>query len=157
MAAWLPGSEGKGLADVLFKKANGKINYPFSGTLSFSWPNVPCLSGQLFNTPNERLFSLGYGLKYGAKSMMKKLDVDTETTSCSKASSLAIFTAADHVSYPLVVTSGTHKVTLGADTFKDNAALEVTVKSLQFDTHTEAKRVSWSDLGRFEAQAAFGS
>lgn len=157
VAAWLPGSEGKGLADVLFKRADGKINYPFSGTLSFSWPKVPCLSGQLFSTPKEHLFSLGYGLKYGAKSNMKKLDVDNETSSCSKATSLAIFSSSDRTSYPLVVTSGTRKVTLGVDTFKENSALEVKVETLQFDNQTEAKRISWSGLGLFAAQGAFVS
>ena len=32
VAAWLPGTEGQGIADVLFG------HYPFSGKLSFTWP-----------------------------------------------------------------------------------------------------------------------
>ena len=35
VAAWLPGSEGAGVADVLFGDA------PFTGTLPFSWPKEP--------------------------------------------------------------------------------------------------------------------
>jgi beta-glucosidase len=38
VVAWLPGTEGGGIADVLFRKPNGKVNYPFTGKLSFSWP-----------------------------------------------------------------------------------------------------------------------
>ena len=155
VAAWLPGSEGKGLADVLFKNANGKINRPFSGTLSFSWPKLPCLSGPLVSTANERLFGLGYGLKYGVKSMMTKLDVDSAINACSTANSLAIFTQSDRTSYPLVVTIGTRKVTLGADTMKGNDAVKV--ETLLYDNQKEAKRVSWNGLGRIEAQAAFGA
>ena len=34
IAAWLPGTEGAGVADVLFG------DYPFSGTLSFTWPRT---------------------------------------------------------------------------------------------------------------------
>ena len=38
VAAWLPGSEGKAVADVLFKKNDGSVNHDFKGKLSFSWP-----------------------------------------------------------------------------------------------------------------------
>src|SRR3546814_4428072 len=42
VAAWLPGSEGKGMADVLFAGVDGKPAHDFSGTLSFAWPGVAC-------------------------------------------------------------------------------------------------------------------
>lgn len=55
VAAWLPGSEGQGVADVLFG------DYDFQGRLSFSWPRL-AESGDLGRqTP---LFPLGYGLTY---------------------------------------------------------------------------------------------
>ena len=38
VVAWLPGTEGGGVADVLFRKQNGEPNYGFTGKLSFSWP-----------------------------------------------------------------------------------------------------------------------
>jgi len=55
VAAWLPGTEGGGLADVLF----GKLG--FSGKLSFSWPRD---DGQARATLRARdpLFPLGHGL-----------------------------------------------------------------------------------------------
>jgi beta-glucosidase len=36
--AWLPGSEGGGVADVLFRKPDGAVNFPFTGKLSYAWP-----------------------------------------------------------------------------------------------------------------------
>ena len=39
VVAWLPGSEGKGVADVLVADADGKPRYDFTGRLSFDWPN----------------------------------------------------------------------------------------------------------------------
>ena len=36
--AWLPGTEGGGIADVLFRKPDGAVNFPFSGKLSYAWP-----------------------------------------------------------------------------------------------------------------------
>lgn len=75
VAAWLPGSEGKGVADVLFRKADGKVDHPFSGTLSFSWPKSPCQArinaGDADYAP---LFALGYGLKYGSSATVGKLE-----------------------------------------------------------------------------------
>lgn len=74
VAAWLPGSEGKGVADVLFRKADNKVNHPFTGTLSFSWPRSPCQArlnaGEADYAP---LFPLGYGLKYGSTSQVGTL------------------------------------------------------------------------------------
>lgn len=75
VAAWLPGSEGKGVANVLFRKADGKVDHPFSGTLSFSWPKSPCQArinaGDADYAP---LFALGYGLKYGSSATVGKLE-----------------------------------------------------------------------------------
>ena len=59
MVAWLPGTEGDGVSDVLF----GDVAP--SGKLSFSWPkdmdNVPVNFGDEDYNP---LFKLGYGLTY---------------------------------------------------------------------------------------------
>ena len=66
VAAWLPGSEGAGIADVLYRKKDGSVAYDFSGKLPFSWPRTvlrePQKSGQPGYNP---LFPLGYGLHYG--------------------------------------------------------------------------------------------
>ena len=59
VAAWLPGSEGDGVAEVLFGQ------YDFKGRLSFSWPNVA--NGEPLNwgdTDYKPLFPLNYGLTY---------------------------------------------------------------------------------------------
>jgi beta-glucosidase len=38
VAAWLPGSEGEGIADVLFRAPDGSVPFDFTGRLAFSWP-----------------------------------------------------------------------------------------------------------------------
>jgi len=59
VAAWLPGTEGQGVADVLFG------DYRPTGKLSFSWPRsmsqVPANTGDPKYDP---LFKYGYGLTY---------------------------------------------------------------------------------------------
>jgi len=64
VAAWLPGAEGGGVADVLFRAADGAIRYDFRGRLSFSWPGSP-RPPAIGRRPGEPpLFPYGYGLNY---------------------------------------------------------------------------------------------
>jgi len=60
VAAWLPGSEGAGLADVLIADKNGNAAYDFKGRLSFDWPANGATQEQM--APVR--FKLGYGLTY---------------------------------------------------------------------------------------------
>ncbi len=66
VAAWLPGSEGAGIADVLFRNNDGQVNYDFTGKLSFSWPGDSLQTPLNRNDPDyDPLFPYGYGLTYG--------------------------------------------------------------------------------------------
>jgi beta-glucosidase len=58
VAAWLPGSEGQGVADVLFSEAN------FSGKLSFSWPKNSDKTPNVGDLDYDPLFPYGFGLRY---------------------------------------------------------------------------------------------
>ncbi|MAV86505.1 MAG: 1,4-beta-D-glucan glucohydrolase [Gammaproteobacteria bacterium] len=65
IAAWLPGSEGIGVADVIFQNNEGSTNFDFDGRLSFSWPNTPTqFSLNRFDNDYEPLFAYGFGLTY---------------------------------------------------------------------------------------------
>jgi beta-glucosidase len=65
VVAWLPGSEGSGVADVLFRKSNGKVNHDFVGKLSFSWPRTASQTVLNRNDPDyDPLFPYGFGLRY---------------------------------------------------------------------------------------------
>lgn len=65
VAAFLPGSEGGGVADVLFADAAGKARNDFKGKLSYSWPKrvdqSPLNRGDANYDP---LFAYGFGLTY---------------------------------------------------------------------------------------------
>lgn len=64
VAAWLPGAEGGGVADVLFRAARGAVAHDFRGRLPLSWPRTPAARG---GGPAGPLFPYGYGLSYGVK------------------------------------------------------------------------------------------
>jgi beta-glucosidase len=58
IAAWLPGSEGAGVADVLFG------DYKPYSKLSFTWPKASSTSLHRGDAGYQTLFALGYGLHY---------------------------------------------------------------------------------------------
>jgi beta-glucosidase len=64
VAAWLPGSEGKAVADVLLADKNNNIQHDFKGKLSFSWPKSSTQIVNRFDEDNQALFAYGFGLTY---------------------------------------------------------------------------------------------
>ncbi len=65
VVAWLPGSEGRGIADVLFLNPDGSQAYDFAGRLPLPWPDGamqadwPAQSGE-----PASVFATGFGLSY---------------------------------------------------------------------------------------------
>ena len=58
VAAWLPGSEGQGVADLLFG------DYDFTGKLSFSWPSAAGSNFSVGDRDYHPLLPCGFGLTY---------------------------------------------------------------------------------------------
>ena len=77
VAAWLPGSEGGGIADVLFRTPSGSIHHDFKGKLSFSWPRY--VDQNVLNVGMEDydpLFEYGFGLTYSDNVRLPELPTD---------------------------------------------------------------------------------
>jgi len=72
VAAWLPGSEGEGIADVLFGAAD------FRGKLSFSWPKIASqVTLNRGDAGYDPLFPFGFGLTYKDRVQLPDLPIDT--------------------------------------------------------------------------------
>lgn len=70
VAAWLPGTQGDGLADVLVARKNGSPVRGFTGRLPFDWPadaRSPLVDPQ---------FARGYGLAYGKSADLAAVNED---------------------------------------------------------------------------------
>lgn len=77
VAAWLPGSEGGGIADVIVGDASGKPRHGFSGRLAFSWPRHAAQTAlNIGDARYDPLFAYGYGLQYGERSRVPRLPED---------------------------------------------------------------------------------
>ncbi|MFD2166632.1 exo 1,3/1,4-beta-D-glucan glucohydrolase [Thalassotalea euphylliae] len=71
VAVWLPGSEGDGVAEVIFADKDNQVQHDFVGKLSFSWPKSA--NQAVVNRGDadyDPLLPYGFGLKYGETSTL---------------------------------------------------------------------------------------
>jgi beta-glucosidase len=77
VAAWLPGTEGLGLTDLLLAGTDGRPVYDFTGRLSFDWPAGDCLPQQ-----GGAQFNRGYGLSLARPSHLGRLPESAPVVAC---------------------------------------------------------------------------
>ncbi|KAF1687051.1 1,4-beta-D-glucan glucohydrolase [Pseudoxanthomonas broegbernensis] len=76
VVAWLPGSEGAGVADVLLRKPDGSVDHDFKGKLSFSWPRT-AIESNVRAPGYQPLFAYGHGLTYADKGDLEPLSEES--------------------------------------------------------------------------------
>ena len=70
VVAWLPGTEGGGIADVLVADKNNQPRYDFTGRLSFDWPNAELNVEDNTLAVTDLLVKRGEGMSYGEASIV---------------------------------------------------------------------------------------
>ena len=91
VAAWLPGTEGAGVADVLFAARSASGRYNFSGTLARPWPGVPCPdAGAGGARAKAWLFAPGYGLRYPGHGALGTLPTYPAVHACTPAAQASV-------------------------------------------------------------------
>ncbi|MER2490841.1 glycoside hydrolase family 3 protein [Catenovulum sediminis] len=147
VAAWLPGSEGQGVADVLLRKVSGEINYDFKGKLSFSWPKYD--NQLVLNRHDENydpLFAYGFGLRYQDDVNLAQLDISSRVKSQSDTDlGYALFyrQLAEGLNWTLgdmqdwnVIINGPAGTTAGSD--------NLTVQGINLAYQEDARRFVWA-------------
>ena len=150
VAAWLPGTEGKGITDVLVAGADGKPAHDFRGKLTFPWPAVACPNAD--STPQ---FALDSGLRYGDTKQSGTLPEDA-TASCGEATALGIFKQSDIAPFTLHMEAGGATQAVGNDMNATQrwpqAKPALQVATVQVNTQQDAKEVTWLAPARFFAR-----
>ena len=77
IAAWLPGTEGMGLADMLLAGADGRPAFDFTGRLPFDWPAGDCMPKK-----GGIQFRRGYGLSLASRSTVGRLPEPRPVMAC---------------------------------------------------------------------------
>ena len=83
VAAWLPGSEGGGVSDLLFQR---DPSYNFTGRLSFTWPNIAEVKANTVSLGDDALFTYGYGMSYEDNKNLDPLSEDSMLENAAIAS-----------------------------------------------------------------------
>ncbi|HET8763707.1 MAG TPA: glycoside hydrolase family 3 N-terminal domain-containing protein, partial [Rhodanobacter sp.] len=158
VAAWLPGSEGAGVADVLFARKLGAARANFRGTLSMPWPAVPCPDAPDAGAA-AWLFPVGYGLRYGQPHELGRLPTEASVTSCGAVATVGVFHTLAVPPFSLYLeAAGQAPHELGPDL---NGVTEwpavhsaLRVATVQVNTQQDAKSVTWLAPARFLARSA---
>ena len=141
VAAWLPGTEGKGVTDVLVAGADGKPAHDFRGKLTFPWPAVACPKAD-----SKPQFALDSGLRYGDSNNVGKLPEDS-AASCGEATVLGIFKQSDIAPFTLQMEAGGATQAVGNDMNATQrwpqAKPALQVATVQVNTQQDAKEVTW--------------
>ncbi|WND03583.1 glycoside hydrolase family 3 N-terminal domain-containing protein [Temperatibacter marinus] len=143
VAAWLPGSEGRGVADVLVAKADGSINHDFKGRLSFSWPKRP--DQEILNPHHPEYdpqFELGYGLRYRDSVEIKHLSETVSGRSTGSAEKM-IYQGRTLASWKVFLQSGeSRNVMSGA--FGSTAERDLIVSTTDKEIQEDALTIHWN-------------
>lgn len=111
IAAWLPGSEGAAISDVIFRQPNGDISHPITGKLSFSWPDSPYQTHiNRHDTHDTPLLPYGFGLQYGDEEKLTQTLNETIERPTSSHASRQLYYAKMHKPWLMWLRSGDEQV-----------------------------------------------
>ncbi len=146
VAAWLPGSEGGGLADILIANENGKPRYDFTGTLSFSWPKTP-LQGVLnpHHSDYDPLFPLAYGLNYNSTDTdLASLPEDVDGVQTGLPSELNIYASRPLEPWRVYIASDGSYELIVSGAYAKLADETIIIKTTDKDVQEDALSVTWT-------------
>ncbi|MBD9478993.1 exo 1,3/1,4-beta-D-glucan glucohydrolase [Pseudoxanthomonas sp. PXM02] len=156
VAAWLPGSEGAGIADVLLRKADGSVQHDFTGKLSFSWPRTAVqYANNVGQQGYDPLFAFGFGLTYADKGELAALPEESGVTGDEGASGVffARGDAGSGIALRLETADGQGVTVTKVPEALDADLLRVT--GVDHQAQEDGRRLAWS--GKGEATVALQS
>ena len=160
VAAWLPGTEGAGVADVLFG------DYEFTGKLSYSWPATDCQVPLNRGDGETALFPYGFGLTTADDGALSTLAEDRSDKGCAAPDvtdagttdePLEIFTSGSNQGGYVMRIGGPSNWS-GTDVSVDPAASttlpgnEITVTTEDGQVQFSAKNIVWAATGQVYSQ-----
>ncbi len=126
VAAWLPGSQGAGVADVLVAGADGRPMRDFAGRLPFAWPD------DARSPVTKPLFPTGFGLDYAHPAPLGAVNEDPRVA-LAPPTSEDIYLMRGKIPDPW---------RLGLDT-------AVVARSVDLSAQEDARQFSWNGPGAF--------
>jgi len=156
VAIWQPGTEGAGVADVIFKNAEGAINYDMKGRLSFSWPKMPDQTPLNRGDENyDPLFAYGYGLSYGDKNTLGDDLSEAGPQAAEALDVMEIFNRRPMDPWQLEIIGFQNDVVpMNSNTVK---ASSLQIQAVDRDVQEDARRVLWNGAGSGQVALSVGN
>lgn len=154
VAAWLPGSEGAGLADVLVGNPDGSPRYDFSGSLPFDWPM------QEVNPMDDTLpvdvfaFNAGHGFDYSshADDAVATLLPEAFIKQTMDDDGAIVFRSGTQAPWANYVGDPNNWVMPISGSEVAGAGNEISVRNIDVRKQEDARLVTWSGNGNFDSQ-----
>ena len=148
VAAWLPGTEGGGIADVLVAEKGGNARFDFEGKLSFSWPKTADQVALNVGDDNYApLFPYGYQLTYSGIGNLAQLSEESSVDDNATIYAGNLMAYGDPVgnwSLMLRDNAGANRI---GDSRGGSAAGIVRVEPADRNIQEDTIIVTWSDAG----------
>lgn len=155
VAAWLPGTEGGGIADVLVADQDGATRNDFNGRLSFSWPATG--EGTPINGPEAEgaLFPLGFGLTYADDSELATLSEESGVDISSSFDG-SIITRGDAVSPMTIYVGDSSNANVPVlALIGESLGGGVSTRGLDYKVQEDARAIQWSGNGKASYSVRF--
>ena len=148
VVAWLPGSEGAGIADVIFKDKDGATKYDFQGRLSFDWPNADINAENPDLPVTDILFPIGYGLNYSDTQNLGEFEEQPKGQ--LKLKDIEIFRRGSRDSWQLYLEDELDS-SLAESGFVSSATGRVSVQAIDYQVQGDARHFSWQQSDEHSA------
>ncbi|MDQ1119358.1 MULTISPECIES: glycoside hydrolase family 3 protein [Pseudoxanthomonas] len=148
VAAWLPGSEGGGVADVLLRDAAGKVQHDFRGTLSYSWPRTAVQTPLNVGQPGyDPQFAYGYGLTYAKPASVPALSEDAGMDLASLGAQTFFERGTPATGWTLRVQSVVGKPRTLSQPSGQRDAPDVAIAPVDYKAQEDAWKITWKQAG----------
>jgi beta-glucosidase len=148
VVAWLPGSEGEGIADVLLRTRDGHIAHDFHGKLAYAWPRsavqIPVAAIAKSEHPQ---FPYGFGLSYAAGAKTGTLSEDPGLKLSGEQAGVYFTRGKPAQDFVVRLTGANGTATNVAATPAATADGSLQITALDYKAQEDARSLSWSGAG----------
>jgi beta-glucosidase len=142
IAAWLPGSEGAGVADLLVGDSAGKPRYDFTGRLSFAWPAQCTARGAL-------LAPAGAGWSYRTPPPPRTLDTVCGSLARDYSGGLRLFERGQNPQVAASIEDRGGAVAL-TNLVGNGAADALRITAFDRNAQEDARRLTWATRAKLK-------
>lgn len=143
---WQPGTEGAGVADVIFKAQNGKPQFDTTGRLSFSWPKRPDQAPlNVGDEDYDPLFAYGFGLGYSDRDTLSSELSEEGIQHQATTDVLELFKRRPMNPFTIILEGKNNdRATLNGNIASVSS---LTVTAVDRDVQEDARRAQWNGNG----------